>query len=121
MMATRVFVLWSGNPVSTGKIPYVPTLHAQADSAGDHYHCDSDRPHRHWREAKLTQKVQKSEHDQGMHAEFVAEHALHLERSHPADRDVVNNGRAKVDTDARAQSALSPDCGQEFDNCDPNQ
>src|SRR5205809_7875558 len=103
MIATRVFISRSGNPVSAGKIPYVPTLHTQTHGAGEHQHCDSERPHRHRREATLTQKVQKSEHDEGVQTEFVTKHAFHLKRGDSADRNVVNDGGAEVDADPRAE------------------
>ena len=58
----------------------------------------------------MTQKMQKSEHDQRVDAEFVTKHALHLERGDAADGDVVNDRSAKIDANAGVPFGGATDC-----------
>src|SRR5690349_7459525 len=106
----------SSDPIPACKIPNIPNLHAQAHSAGDDHHCNSESAHRQWREAKLPQKVQKSEHDQGMNAEFVAKHALHIERSHARDGDIIDDRRAEIDADSCAHVGVTANGGNQFND-----
>src|SRR6266567_283190 len=52
---------------------------------------------------KLTQKIQQRQHDQGVHAKLVAEHAFHTHAGHSADREVIDHGRAEIDASANWQ------------------
>src|ERR1700736_482746 len=60
--------------------------------------------------------MQKSEHDQCVHAEFVAKHALHLEGSDATDRDIIDDRCAKIDANASGPFGGASDGREEFDN-----
>src|SRR6266404_1206493 len=79
------FHLLLRDPVAPGEIPDVPALYAQPSSAEKRYRRDAQCPYEHRRRTKLTQKIQKRQHDQNMHAKFIAEHAFHAHAGHAAD------------------------------------
>src|SRR5438128_8344053 len=51
------------NPIAPCEIPNIPALYAQPSGAKQRYCRDAERPHEHRRRSKLTQKIQKREHD----------------------------------------------------------
>src|SRR5206468_7058371 len=67
------------DPVTPGEIPDVPALYAKPRSADQRYYRRPKSPHPYWRRAKLTQKIQKRQHDQSVSAKRVSQHTFHVD------------------------------------------
>src|SRR5206468_12176838 len=115
------FHLLLRDPVAPGEIPDVPALYAQPSSAEQRYCRDAECPHKHRQRTKLTQKIQKRQHDQSMHAKFIAEHTFHIHTGHSADRQVIDPDRAEVDASTDWKVGPSSNCWNQFAKRDADQ
>src|SRR4029077_17984431 len=93
------------DPVAPGEIPDVPALYAQPRSADQSYCRRPKSPHPNWRRAKLTQKIQKRQHDQCICAELVTQHTFHVDAGDSAHREVIDRYGAEIDSCAHAMVA----------------